>query len=92
MSRYTSATDADRQAMLEAIGAESIDELFQQIPAEVQLGRDLELPDGLSEPEVFPTNDFDDSSPVFAYGKDGQGLVVWPSSSAIESKLYWHEL
>jgi glycine cleavage system P protein (glycine dehydrogenase) subunit 1 len=53
MSRYTSATDADRQAMLDAIGAASIDELFDQIPAEVQLGRDLELPDGLSEPEVF---------------------------------------
>jgi glycine dehydrogenase subunit 1 len=53
MSRYTSATDADRAAMLEAIGAASIDELFEQIPAEVQLGRDLELPEGRSEPEVF---------------------------------------
>ena len=53
MSRYTSATDADRAAMLEAIGAASVEELFEQIPAEVRLDRDLELPDGLSEPEVF---------------------------------------
>ncbi len=53
MSRYTSATDADRAAMLEAIGAESVDELFEQVPAEVRLDRALELPEGLSESEVY---------------------------------------
>ncbi len=53
MSRYTSATDADRQAMLEAIGAGSVEELFEQIPAEVRLDRALDLPNGLSEPEVY---------------------------------------
>src|SRR3954462_15800191 len=51
MSRYTSVTDADRQAMLDAIGAESVDELFEQIPAEVRLDRDLDLPAGLTETE-----------------------------------------
>jgi glycine dehydrogenase subunit 1 len=53
MSRYTSATDADRAAMLDAVGAASVEELFEQIPADVRLGRDLDLPDGRSEPEVF---------------------------------------
>ncbi len=53
MSRYTSATDADREAMLDAIGAESVDELFEQIPAEVRLGRELDLPPGLTETECF---------------------------------------
>jgi glycine dehydrogenase subunit 1 len=53
MSRYTSATDADRRAMLEAIGAGSVDELFAEIPAEVRLDRELKLPEGRSEPEVF---------------------------------------
>ncbi|UJA19868.1 aminomethyl-transferring glycine dehydrogenase subunit GcvPA [Thermoleophilia bacterium SCSIO 60948] len=53
MSRYTSATDSDRAAMLEAIGAGSIDELFESIPPELRLDRDLELPDGLSETEAF---------------------------------------
>jgi glycine dehydrogenase subunit 1 len=53
MSRYTSATEADRQAMLDAIGAASVDELFQQIPAEVRLDRDLDLPPGLTETECF---------------------------------------
>ena len=52
MSRYTSATDADRKEMLERIGAASVDELFEQIPAAVRFDRDLDLEDGLSENEV----------------------------------------
>ncbi|MEJ7876329.1 MAG: aminomethyl-transferring glycine dehydrogenase subunit GcvPA [Solirubrobacterales bacterium] len=53
MSRYTSATDADRKAMLAEIGVSSTEELFEQIPAEVRLDRDLDLPDGMSEQDVF---------------------------------------
>ena len=53
MSRYTSATDADRAAMLAEIGVASTDDLFVDIPAELRLGRPLDLPDGLSETEVF---------------------------------------
>jgi glycine cleavage system P protein (glycine dehydrogenase) subunit 1 len=47
VSRYTSATDADRAAMLGAISVESIDELFADIPAELRLDRPLDLPDGV---------------------------------------------
>ena len=39
--------------MLDAIGAGSIEELFDQIPAEVRLDRALDLPDGLTETECF---------------------------------------
>src|SRR5689334_8307648 len=39
--------------MLAAIGVESVDELFAQIPEELRLGRPLALPDGISEGEVF---------------------------------------
>jgi len=53
MTRYTSVTDADRQAMLDAIGAQSVDDLFEQIPVEVRLDRDLDLPPGLTETECF---------------------------------------
>ncbi len=53
MSRYTSATDADRAAMLEAIGVSATEELFADIPPELRLDRPLDLPDGLSETEVF---------------------------------------
>ena len=53
MTRYTSATDADRAEMLAAIGVDSIAELFEQIPEPLRLGRPLALPDGMSEAEVY---------------------------------------
>jgi glycine dehydrogenase subunit 1 len=53
VSRYTSATDQDRQAMLEAIGVSSIDELFADIPEALRLDRPLDLPDGKPETEVY---------------------------------------
>ena len=39
--------------MLAAIGVASIDELFEDIPEELRLGRPLELPDGKPETEVY---------------------------------------
>src|SRR5689334_5465907 len=39
--------------MLAAIGIGSSAELFEQIPEPLRLGRPLDLPDGLSEPEVY---------------------------------------
>ena len=39
--------------MLEAIGVASIDELFEDIPEALRLGRPLELPDGKPETEVY---------------------------------------
>jgi glycine dehydrogenase subunit 1 len=53
VTRYTSATDADRAEMLAAIGVDSAADLFEQIPAPLRLGRELDLPKGLSEAEVF---------------------------------------
>ena len=53
MSRYTSATDADRAAMLERIGAGSVDELFADIPASMRLDRPIDLPPGKPEQEVY---------------------------------------
>jgi glycine dehydrogenase subunit 1 len=53
VTRYTSATPHDRAEMLAAIGVDSVDELFAQIPAELRLGRELRLPAGKSEAEVY---------------------------------------
>jgi glycine dehydrogenase subunit 1 len=53
VTRYTSATDRDRREMLEAIGVESIEELFADIPERVRLRRPIELPPGRSEQEVY---------------------------------------
>jgi glycine dehydrogenase subunit 1 len=54
LSRYTATTDADLDAMLKAIGVDSVQEIFdRQIPEAVRLGRALNLPDGLPEQEVY---------------------------------------
>ena len=49
---FLSLTEQDREQMLEAIGVDSIDELFEQIPVAVRLGRPLHLEPALSEPEL----------------------------------------
>src|SRR3954467_3524846 len=53
MSRYTSATEADRQDMLAAIGVDTIDDLFADVPEGVRLDRALDLPPGKPEQEVY---------------------------------------
>jgi glycine dehydrogenase subunit 1 len=54
LSRYTATTDSDLDAMLKAIGVGSVQEIFdRQIPEAVRLGRELDLPDGLPEQEVY---------------------------------------
>src|SRR3954466_7214357 len=53
MSRYTSVTDQDLREMLGAIGAGSVEELFADVPEGMRLGRELDLPDGRAEQEVF---------------------------------------
>ncbi|HWK26678.1 MAG TPA: aminomethyl-transferring glycine dehydrogenase subunit GcvPA [Solirubrobacter sp.] len=53
MSRYTSATDADRHEMLAAVGVETVDDLFADVPEGVRLGRALDLPPGKPEQEVY---------------------------------------
>ncbi len=53
MTRYTSVTEQDLGEMLDAIGVESVEELFADIPAGLRLQRPLALDDGLSEQEVY---------------------------------------
>ncbi len=50
--RFLSLTDSDREAMLAAIGVDSIDELFADIPAGVRFGRELDLEPALTEAEL----------------------------------------
>ncbi len=49
---YLSVTDREREEMLAAIGVDSVDELFEQVPEGVRLGRPLDLEPALSEPEL----------------------------------------
>jgi glycine dehydrogenase subunit 1 len=49
---YLSLTKRDREEMLAAVGVESVQELFRDIPAGVRLDRELRLEPPLSEPEL----------------------------------------
>jgi glycine dehydrogenase subunit 1 len=49
---YIANTPDDVAAMLVAVGAKSIEELFASIPAELRLARDLDLPGALTELEL----------------------------------------
>jgi glycine dehydrogenase subunit 1 len=54
VSRYTAVTPQDLDAMLAEIGVASVDELFAaMIPEGVRLERDLDLPAGLPEQDVY---------------------------------------
>jgi glycine dehydrogenase subunit 1 len=50
---YLPLTDQDRQEMLAAIGAGSIEDLFKDIPEAVRFKGELDLPPAMSEPEVL---------------------------------------
>ncbi len=50
--RYLPLTESDRGAMLAAIGASSVDDLFRDVPAEARLARALDLPNHAGEMEV----------------------------------------
>jgi glycine dehydrogenase subunit 1 len=53
VSRYTAITDQDLRAMLDVIGVASLEDLFAEIPEGVRLQRELDLPEGRSEQEVY---------------------------------------
>jgi glycine dehydrogenase subunit 1 len=54
MSRYTAVTEQDLSEMLATIGVGSIDELFAElVPEGVKLDRELGLPEGMTEQDVY---------------------------------------
>src|SRR6266513_801557 len=50
--RYLPKSPSDREAILKAIGARSINDLFAAIPAEYRLERDLKVPLQMAESEI----------------------------------------
>ncbi|HNW09803.1 MAG TPA: glycine dehydrogenase, partial [Candidatus Rifleibacterium sp.] len=51
MATYIPTTPDELQEMLGAIGVKSIDDLFAEIPPELRLQGELNLPAGMSESE-----------------------------------------
>lgn len=52
MTTYIPTTPDELQEMLGAIGVRTIDDLFAEIPPELRLQGELNIPEGLSEPEM----------------------------------------
>lgn len=53
MHRYIPNTEEDKKLMLDSIGVESIDNLFDDVPKELKLNRKLDIGKALSEPEII---------------------------------------
>ena len=50
--KYFPHTDDDIRQMLDAIGVKSLDELYAEVPDELKLHRELNIPSAMSEIEV----------------------------------------
>jgi glycine dehydrogenase subunit 1 len=77
--RYAPHTDEDVGAMLEAIGLASLDDLFAQIPQAVRLDRPLDLPEGVSEPEIMQ-----DLADLAARNRSADELVCFAGGGAYD--------
>ncbi|MEI7625763.1 MAG: aminomethyl-transferring glycine dehydrogenase subunit GcvPA, partial [Actinomycetota bacterium] len=53
MTTYTSLTDDDAREMLAAIGVDCVEDLFADIPDALRLSRELNLPAGMAEQDVY---------------------------------------
>jgi glycine dehydrogenase subunit 1 len=51
--RYIPHTEEDIRQMLDGIGVKTVDDLFSEIPSDLRLKRDLDLPAALSESELL---------------------------------------
>src|SRR5918992_2994741 len=77
--RFAPHTDDDVRRMLERIGTDSIDGLFDQIPASVRLDRDLAIPDGVSEMEILA-----DLRGLAARNRHADDLICFAGSGAYD--------
>ncbi len=50
--RYLAITPEERQEMLKKIGVSSVDELFNSVPDNVKLAKQVNIPSAMSEPEL----------------------------------------
>lgn len=75
-------TPQDDREMLDAVGLDSIGDLFAALPEEVRLGRDLEVPPALSEPELL-----DHLGRLAARAQGASDLVCFAGGGAYDHHL-----
>jgi len=79
MHRYIPHTETDERQMLDSIGAKSVDDLFVDIPKELQLQRKLDIPGALSELELF-----DHMKNLSSTNKSAEDLVCFLGAGAYD--------
>ncbi len=79
MGHYVPHTDTEVASMLADIGLSSLDELFDVVPAALRLAGGLEVPDGLSEPDVDA-----EMRRLAAANKVGTDLVCFAGAGAYD--------
>lgn len=88
MGSFVPATDQDRKEMLSAIGINSVEDLFGQLPQEVILKEGLKLPGGMSEMEVCKKmEDIAEKNTVFPVMFRGAGAYRHYIPSIVKSVL-----
>ena len=75
-------TPQDDREMLDAVGLDSIGDLFAALPDEVRLGRDLQVPPALSEPELL-----DHLGRLAARAQGASDLVCFAGGGAYDHHL-----
>jgi len=77
--RFAPHTDDDVRSMLDAVGLDSLDGLFGQIPASVRLDRPLDIADGVSEMEILA-----DLRSLAARNRHADDLVCFAGAGAYD--------
>jgi glycine dehydrogenase subunit 1 len=77
--RFAPHTDDDVREMLAALGLETVDRLFDQIPGSVRLERPLDLPAGVSEMELMT-----DVAELAARDRDVDDLLCFAGAGAYD--------
>ncbi|HYF12660.1 MAG TPA: aminomethyl-transferring glycine dehydrogenase subunit GcvPA [Actinomycetota bacterium] len=77
--KFAPHTDDDVREMLGAIGLDSLDDLFDQIPPGVRLDRPLDLPEGISEMELLA-----DMRGLAARNRHADDLVCFAGAGAYD--------
>jgi glycine dehydrogenase subunit 1 len=82
MGHYVPHTDDELAGMLAFVGLSSLDELFDHIPAALRLAGGLDMPDGLSEPDVAT-----ETERLAARNRVGADLVCFAGAGAYDHEV-----
>jgi glycine dehydrogenase subunit 1 len=82
LGHFVPHTDDELAAMLAAIGLSSLEQLFDSVPAALRLAGGLDLPTGLSEPDVLA-----EMERLAAANRTGANLVCFAGAGAYDHEV-----